>query len=60
MEGFFGILKTEMFYGTKFTSSEELRTKIIDYIEFYNNRRYQKKLGCLAPLEFRSLSSQCL
>lgn len=53
MECFFGILKTEMFYGKKFNSLEELKSKIISYIKFYNEKRFQKKLRCLAPLEFR-------
>lgn len=59
MEGFFGILKSEMFYGKKFTSLEDLKEKIIEFIEFYNNRRYQKKLGCLAPMEYRNQAPIC-
>ncbi|WP_370445931.1 IS3 family transposase [Petrotoga sp. 9PW.55.5.1] len=27
---------------------------------FYNNRRFQKKLGCLAPVEFRNQASKCI
>jgi transposase InsO family protein len=60
MEGFFGILKSEMFYGKKFKSLEELEHAIHEYIKFYNERRYQKKLGCLAPLEFRNQASICI
>lgn len=59
MEGFFGILKTEMFYGKKFDSLEDLREKIIEYIKFYNERRFQKKLGCLAPMEYRNQAPKC-
>lgn len=59
MEGFFGILKTEMFYEKKFKTLEELRTKIIKYIKFYNERRFQKRLGCMAPLEYRNHASKC-
>ncbi|MFW6026850.1 MAG: IS3 family transposase, partial [Candidatus Woesearchaeota archaeon] len=44
MEGFFGILKSEMLYGKKFNSFEELSVQIIEYIEFYNERRFQKRL----------------
>lgn len=54
MEGFFGILKTEMFYGKTFESLEDLRKRIIEYIEFYNTKRFQKRLGCMAPLEYRN------
>jgi transposase InsO family protein len=59
MEGFFGTLKTEMFYGKKFKTLEELKEKIVKYIEFYNEKRFQKRLGCMAPLEFRNHASIC-
>ena len=57
MEGFFGILKTEMFYGKKFKTLEELKDKIVKYIKFYNEKRFQKRLGCMAPLEYRNHAS---
>ena len=57
MEGFFGILKSEMFYEKKFKSFEELIEKIVGYIKFYNEKRFQKKLGCMAPLEYRNHAS---
>lgn len=53
MEGFFGTLKSEMFYGKKFKDLEELKTKITEYIKFYNEKRFQKGLKCMAPLEYR-------
>lgn len=59
MEGFFGILKAEMFHGKKFKSLEELKSKIAEYIRFYNEERFQKKLGCMAPLEYRNQASIC-
>ena len=45
MEGFWGILKTEMYYLYHFEDYETLRKAICAYIDFYNNDRYQKKLG---------------
>jgi transposase InsO family protein len=51
MEGFWGILKREKYYGRKFTSREELVQAITDYIDYYNNRRYQRRLFTLAPME---------
>lgn len=54
MEGFWGILKSEMYYLNKFNSFEELKIAIDDYIKFYNEVRIQKKLNGLAPLEYRS------
>jgi putative transposase len=59
MEGFFGTLKTEMFYGKNFKSLEELKDRIIEYIKFYNEERLQKNLGCMAPLEYRNHASRC-
>ncbi len=54
MEGFFGILKSEMFYLNKYKDFDELKKDIEKYIYFYNNDRLQKKLENSAPLEYRS------
>lgn len=51
MEGFWGMLKRERYYGIRFESKEQLMTMISSYIEYYNSRRYQRKLGVLTPLE---------
>jgi transposase InsO family protein len=51
MEGFWGIIKREFYYGNKFTSHEKLVQAITDYIDYYNNRRYQRRLFTLAPME---------
>ncbi|MBS3972149.1 MAG: IS3 family transposase, partial [Erysipelotrichia bacterium] len=53
MEAFFGTLKSEIFYGKKFESMDELILKIKHYIHFYNEERFQKKLKSLSPLEYR-------
>ena len=45
MEGFWGILKRERYYGKRFTSREELVQMIENYIVYYNNRRVQRNLG---------------
>ena len=37
MEGFWGTLKSESFYGLKFNDEQALRNKIEEYIFFYNN-----------------------
>ena len=52
MEGWWGILKSEMYYLKKFTSREELVSAIENYIHFYNTRRYQKRLNCMTPSEY--------
>ena len=40
MEGFWGILKRERYYGRRFTSREELVKMIEDYIAYYNTDGY--------------------
>lgn len=51
MEGFWGILKRERYYKRKFTSRESVVDMIENYIDYYNNHRYQRKLGVLTPME---------
>ena len=51
MEGFWGILKRERYYGKRFTSRQELVQMIENYIIYYNNRRVQRNLGVLTPME---------
>ena len=57
MEGFFGILKREMFYGfeKQYKNLTELEDAIRDYIEYYNQNRIKIKLKGLTPLEYRQL-----
>lgn len=51
MEGFWGILKRERYYGKRFTDKETLIKMIDDYIDYYNNKRLQRNLGVLTPME---------
>ena len=51
MEGFWGILKRERYYGKRFKDKASLVTMIEEYIEYYNNRRLQRNLGVLTPIE---------
>jgi transposase InsO family protein len=52
MEGFWGILKRERYYGYKFTDRAQLMQMITDYIDFYNYRRLQRRLSIMTPMEF--------
>ena len=54
IEGFWGIIKSEMYYLRKFDNFDELKLAIDNYIEFYNNRRFQKRLKDLSPIEYRT------
>lgn len=51
MEGFWGILKRERYYGRRFTDRDSLVMMIENYIDYYNHRRLQRNLGVLTPME---------
>ncbi len=51
MEGFWGILKRERYYGHRFTDRDSIVRMIEDYIFYYNNKRLQRNLGVLTPME---------
>ena len=57
MENFFGLLKTELFYLQEFQSFEHFVQELIDYLDYYNNRRIKVKLKGLSPVNFRIQSS---
>ena len=52
-ENFFGLLKTELFYLEKFSSIDQLEKAIVEYIDYYNNRRIKLKLNGLSPVQYR-------
>ena len=60
MESFFGILKSEKFYGYEksFQSLKQLEQAIVDYIDYYNNKRIKVKLKGLSPVQYRLGSVQ--
>lgn len=51
IEGFRGILKREFYYGKRFESREDIVDMIESYIYYYNNRRYQRQLVVVTPIE---------
>lgn len=51
MEGFWGILKRERYYGRRFTSREQLCRMIREYVAYYNFSRLQRRLGVHTPME---------
>lgn len=58
IENFFGTLKSEMFYTKKFTTIEELKKEIKEYIHYYNNDRIRLNLKGKSPVQYRTLSYQ--
>ena len=49
MENFFGLLKSELLYLQEFDSMEQFRHELIDYLDYYNNKRIKAKLKGLPP-----------
>lgn len=55
IEGFWGILKCEMYYLGNFKDYDSLVASIETYIYFYNYERRQKKLNKMSPMTYRQL-----
>lgn len=56
MENWFGIMKSELLYPNKYSDAEVFKRDLIDYIDYYNNRRIKLKLKGLSPVEYRTKS----
>jgi len=53
MESFFGTLKTELVHHETYTTRDQARQSVFEYIEvFYNRQRRHSTLGCVSPAEF--------
>ncbi|MDE6185729.1 MAG: IS3 family transposase, partial [Lachnospiraceae bacterium] len=52
-EGFWGIIKSEMYQIYKITDEASLRFAISDYIRFYSEERPQDRYCCKTPAEVR-------
>ena len=52
MEGFWGLMKREMYYTKKYLTKKELITAIHKYMDYYTNKRVQRKLDILTPKEY--------
>ena len=55
MEGFWGIMKREMYYGRKFRTKEELLKAIEKYMTYYTGKRVQRKLKVMTPMEYHEI-----
>ena len=54
MEGFFGILKCEMYHGKHYETKEDLQGAINKWMHYYTYIRYQRRFGIKTPYEVRS------
>lgn len=53
MESFWGTLKNELVYHTRYATREQAIREITEYIEiFYNRQRRQVRLGYLSPVAY--------
>ena len=53
IENFFGLLKSELLYLKEFDSMEQFNQELMEYLDYYNNRRIKAKLKGL-PLALHS------
>ena len=49
VENFFGLLKSELLYLQEFKTMEHFKAELIEYLDYYNNRRIKAKLKGLPP-----------
>jgi len=49
IENFFGLLKSELLYLQEFSSMEHFKQELLEYLDYYNNRRIKLKLKGLTP-----------
>ena len=49
IENFFGLLKSELLYLQKFQSMEHFKQELVEYLDYYNNRRIKAKRKDLPP-----------
>ena len=55
MEGFWGVMKREMYYTRKFRTKDDLIQAIEKYLDYYTTKRVQRNLGVLTPLEYHKM-----
>lgn len=55
-ENFFGLLKSELIYLQKSHFIEHFKQELIEYLEYYNNRRIKTKPKGLPPALHRQLA----
>ena len=49
IETFFGLLKSKLLYLQAFQSMEHFKQELLDYLDYYNNRRIKAKRKDLPP-----------
>ncbi|KFO16553.1 transposase [Enterococcus faecium] len=59
IESFHSTIKSEEFQYIKYhsLSSQQVITRVTDYMKYYNQERIQEKLGYYSPMEFRGIAA---
>jgi putative transposase len=57
IESFFSHLKTEKLYLNKPKTIEEAFKAVQEYMDFYNQERFQEKFNGLSPIEYREMAA---
>ena len=52
-EATYKIIKTEFTFNKKFSSLDELRRELQDYVQWYNNERIHSSLNYMTPINYR-------
>ena len=56
-ESFFGSLKSELIHGVRYTTRDQAKGDIVDYIEmFYNSRRLHSHLNYVSPADWERMT----
>ena len=55
VENFFGIMKSELLYTQDFKDAEDFTKALVEYINYYNNKRIKIKLKGMSPVQYRKI-----
>ena len=53
MENFFGLMKSELLYANDYQDIESFKHDLIEYIDYYNNKRIKNRLKGMSPVQYR-------
>ena len=54
MESFFRQFKTERIHKNEFVTERELRSVIVEYVRFYNQKRIHSSLNYMTPMQYEA------
>ena len=58
MESVFHIFKVGTVHNHQYDTYDDLKKAVIEYVDYYNNRRIRTKLAGKTPVQYRNLASQ--